>query len=335
MIVIDGSAGEGGGQILRTSVALGALTSKPVTVRNIRAGRNPPGLKPQHVAAIEAVAQVCGAEVKGNYPGYGEIVFEPGPVNAGVFSFDVGTAGSATLVIQSLLPVLAGAGGDFCFTVQGGTDVSWSPQADYLKNVTLPLVERFGPRIRMKIARRGYYPKGGGLVEVRVSGSELKPVSLLEPGGVLAVKGVSHAHISLKERQVCERQANSARKNMVYYDKVGITCDYADTLSVGSGITLWAECKNTILGADFLGARDLRAEEVGRKAALGLLGELQSGACLDKHMADQIVPYLAIAGGKATVSEATEHCKTNIWVCNQFGFDVRLEGKTIIAGGDS
>ena len=330
MIEIDGSHGEGGGQILRTSVALSAFCGKAVKVFNIRAGRDTPGLRPQHVTGIDAVGKICSAKIEGSSVGSSELFFTPGELKSGDFAFDVGTAGAITLIIQSLLPTVVSHPGEFSLRITGGTDVRWSPQADYLKHVTIPLLNKLGCIIELKVLRRGYYPKGGGLVELKVEGvQKLKEIDLTTRGEVKSISGISHAHSSLKERSVCERQANSAKKYLVDYENVNISCEYNDAFSIGSGITLWADCGNTIIGADYLGARELKAEDVGKKAALDLLSALKSSACLDKFMADQIVPYIALAGGKATIAEATEHAKTNVWVCREFGFDVRLAGNTL------
>ncbi|MCX6695945.1 MAG: RNA 3'-terminal phosphate cyclase [Candidatus Altiarchaeota archaeon] len=330
MIEIDGSVGEGGGQILRTSIALSALTGESVRIFKIRAGRDSPGLKPQHVTAIGAVASVCEASVEGNIPKSSEIVFTPSGIKQGKYEFDVGTAGSVTLVLQSLLPAVVSKPGDFSFRITGGTDVSWSPQADYMRNVTVPILEKIGCSIEMKLLKRGYYPKGGGVVELNVHGAgSVKPLNLSGRGEVLSINGVSHASLPLRERSVCERQALSAKKHLVDYRKVELSCEYSDAYSIGSGITLWADCGNTLIGSGCLGARELKAEDVGKKAALDLLSEIKSGACLDRYMADQIVPYIALAGGEVTVSEVTPHCRTNVWACREFGFKVGLEGNVI------
>lgn len=154
-------------------------------------------------------------------------------------------------------------------------------------------------------------------------------MDLTARGDVKSISGISHARIQLKERNVCERQAAGAKKTLMEVNDVNLKCEYADSHSVGSDLILWADCGNTIIGADSLGAKKLKAEDVGRKVAEQLIAEIKSDACLDKHIADQIVPYIALAGGEATVSQITEHAKTNVWVCQQFGYKIEIEGKSI------
>ena len=168
MLEIDGSHGEGGGQIVRMAVALSALRSTAVRVVNVRAKRAKPGLAAQHATAIRAVAGLCAARVQGAEVGSGEFTFEPGPLRSGRFSFDVGTAGAVTLVLQACLPAAFRAG-DTELEIRGGTDVPWSPPLDYFGHVFLGLLRKMGGRAEVEVARRGYYPRGGGLVRVRAA----------------------------------------------------------------------------------------------------------------------------------------------------------------------
>lgn len=340
MILIDGSEGEGGGQILRTSVALSAATGKPVKVCNIRAKRDVPGLRPQHLHAVKAVADLCDAEVSGLYTGSSEIVFKPGEVRGGRFSVDVGTAGSAVLVMQAFMFPAMYASEKTVLRVSGGTDVIRSPTADYLKHVTLKVFERFfGYRGNLEIKRRGYYPAGGGVLELSVEPiAGLKEVCVKEAGSITSVGGVSHAHKDLASRSVAERQAKSAR--IFLYNRLAgsgvdvspdICIEYCDTLSHGSGLTLYAVTENSVIGSDSLGSKGRRAEEVGREAAAKLVDVLQSKAALDPYMGDQVVPYLAVAGGCVSVSSVSLHASTNIDVVNRFGFRVRVDGCVLCA----
>jgi RNA 3'-terminal phosphate cyclase (GTP) len=317
VISIDGSGGEGGGQVLRTSIALSAVTRKPVTVFNIRAKRSNPGLRPQHLNAIQALAKLCGAELKGSSVD---------------LNLDIGTAGSITLVLQALMIPALYAPGRVRVQITGGTDVGWSPSIDYLRFITLPVLRGFGYKAEIRLVQRGYYPVGCGEVVMDFFPSELKPLDLLERGGIISAGGISHAHFGLAKSDVAARQAKSALKGLSHLPiDVEIKEEYVKALSYGSGITLWAETRNSWLGADSLGERGKSSEAVGGEAARNLIKEIDSKASLDKYMADQIIPYIALAGGFARVSEITKHTKTNVDIVNKFGFKVRIEGNTIKA----
>jgi RNA 3'-phosphate cyclase len=340
MIAIDGSRGEGGGQILRTCVALSAVTGHGFRIDNIRAGREKQGIMPQHLNAIDAVARLCNARVEGLKVGSMELEFHPKKIKGGKFNLDIGTAGSVTLVLQALMIPSLHADGKVEVTITGGTDVRWSPPIDYLRFVTLPILERFGYRGRIQLIRRGYYPTGGGEVKALIEpAGHMDRIMLMEQGSVVAVKGVSHCHLDLEKARVARRQARSARPllynklaNIGFAGDIDIKQEHAKALSYGSGITLWIETENSILGADSLGERGKKAELVGLEAARDLIRELDSKVPLDRYMADQIIPYLALAGGTVKVSEVTKHTETNVEVVNEFDFDVRIQGDTIKAG---
>ena len=339
MIEIDGSLGEGGGQILRTSVALSAVTGIPVRIDNIRLGRAEPGLKAQHMAGIRAVADLCNAETEDVSLGSLEVGFTPGAIRTGKVKIDTRTAGSTTLVLQALLFPAFFARNKVTLEVRGGTDVTWSPSADYLKHVTLPVIRQAGFNAKLELTRRGYFPAGGGEIVVEVSPLKgVKEFNLQSRGRILSVNGLSHSNKALEGAGVALRQAKSARtmlynvlSNHGFTGEIGISIEYAEAQSIGSGITLWAETEKTVLGSLEVGEKSKRAEVVGNEAAKNLITELLTNAGLDKHMGDQIIPYLAIAGGKVSVSEVTAHTKTNVEVVNRFGFDVKIEENVISA----
>jgi len=336
MIEIDGSKGEGGGQILRTAVSMSAVTGESVKVFNIRAGRDKSGLMAQHMSSVQAVADLCGAKVDGLTQGSDKISFSPGKIRAGKHNIDVGTAGSVTLVLQSLMLPAFFAPAQVSVQVRGGTDVKWSPSIDYLKFVFLPLIGKFGCRSTVELAGRGYFPAGGGKVIAEIMPSKFRKIEFLKRGKINSVKGSSHAHLGLKGAKVAERQVKGA-EYAVHNDLleegfgrgVAISQEYVNTPSYGSGITLWAETENSILGADALGEKGRRAEDVGIEAGRKLIADITSNGALDRYMADQIIPYLALAGGVISVSEITGHVKSNIDVVNMFGFDVSVKGKRI------
>lgn len=322
MIEIDGSYSEGGGQILRTATALAAVTKKPCQVFNIREGRPKPGLMPQHLLGIQALAQFCNGRLEGDQLGSEEIRFYPEKIKAKNLHIKIETAGSITLVLQSLILPALFAPSPVKITFDGGaTDTFFSPTIDYFQYVFLKILEKIGSKTEVNILRRGYYPEGGAKVEVTVFPSKLKNLNLSERGSFKKILALSGASNVLKDKKVTERQLAGVREvlgnlKLLTEEKI----EYYDTLCPGSQICLIAEFENAIIGTDNLGKLGKRAEDVGGEVALELLKEQKSGGCLDKHLADQILPYMALAPGKSqiTVSEITNHCKANIWVIEKF-----------------
>ncbi len=329
MIEIDGSLGEGGGQILRTTVALAAALQKEVRINKIRAGRSEPGIKAQHLAGVRAAAQMCDATVEGAEVGSGDVIFRPGRLKAGKFRFDVGTAGSVSLVLQTLMPLGAFLPGKVELELVGGTDVKWSPPIDYLRMVVLPVLESMKYTALVDLQRRGHYPRGGGFVRFTSNPvASLAPINGRVPGAIRSVSGISHA-VGLP-RRVAQRQAESARRILsakgLAVDE--IVLDVPETSqNAGSGVVLWAGTENgTVLGGDCVGEKGKPAEEVGAEAAQRLVEEIESHGFLDSHMGDMVVPYMALAKGvsEVTVSRITQHCLTNLRIAEQLA-GVRFE----------
>lgn len=339
MKVIDGSYGEGGGQILRTSVALSCITGEDIKVIKIRAKRPKPGLKRQHITAIKAAATLCKAEVEGLELGSTEIVFRPGSIISGSFKFNIGTAGSITLVLQTLLPIMLYTPSNVTVELRGGTDVPWSPPIDYFRNVITWHVSKLSNSvIKTELIRRGHYPRGGGIVRVSVinPSRELNSLRLIKRGDIKYIKGNSHC-VRLP-RHVAERQASAAKDELIKEGinvPIDINTEWYEAskdphLDPGSGIVLWCVCDNTVLGADSLGAKGKRAELVGTEAARKLIKDLRTGMALDTHMSDNIVPYVALAKGESLVgcSELTMHAFTNVWlVKNVLNVEASVEGE--------
>ena len=322
MIEIDGSHGEGGGQLLRMAVALSAVTRTPITVRRIRAGRPNPGLAAQHVTALRAVADLASAEVRGLEIGSAELTFTPGDLVGGDRSFDVGTAGSVTLVLQACLPVAFAAKESTHLRVVGGTDVKWSPPLDFFAKVFLPWVRRLGGQADLLSHRRGYYPRGGGEVEISVQPTaSWSLLRLTEPGAVERVRGI--AHISNLSDDVARRMKEAALRRLHGLPDTKIEeriYPGEDAVGQGGAVVLWAEREHTLLGADALAERGKSAERVGEEAAEKLEAEILSGATVDTHAADQIVVYLALADGPSSfmVREVSSHLRTMAWLIPQF-----------------
>ena len=335
MIEIDGSYGEGGGQILRTAVSLSALTMKSVRITNIRAGRPKPGLKRQHIAGIELTGRLVDATIRGLEIGSSTVEFIPHERRSGTFDYDVGTAGSISLVLQAVLPPAVLSPDSVTFHLRGGTDVKWSPPVDYMVNVFVPTVERLGPTIKIEQKRRGHYPKGGGMVICEVfPAGKIDSRELVNFGDLRSVSGISHC-VRLPGH-IASRQAQSASR--VILDKLAIKSDIISEsypkgddphFGPGSGIVLWAEDEQgTRLGSDMLGERGKSAEDVGSSAGTRLAREVESGLAVDSHLCDMLVPYMAIASGtsKMGVSEITSHLTTNIWVTEKIlGVQLELE----------
>jgi RNA 3'-phosphate cyclase len=322
MIEIDGSFGEGGGQILRTATALAAVLKIPCRVFNIRKGREKPGLQTQHLLGLRALAELCNGRLEGDYLNSTEIKFYPGEIKAKDLVVKIETAGSITLCIQTLLPVALFAKNPIKISFKGGgTDVPFSPTIDHFRYVFLKILEKMGAKVEIEILRRGYYPEGGAKINAKIFPTKLKPINLIERGEIKKILIISGASQSLKNKKVAERQIAGVKEvlgklNLPMEEKI----EYYETQSPGSQICLIAEFEDTILGTDNLGKFGKRAEDVGKEAALELLKEQKTDACLDKHLADQILPYMALAPEKSqvTVSEITEHCKTNVWVIEKF-----------------
>lgn len=322
MIEIDGSHGEGGGQLLRTAVALSALTHKPVTVSRIREGRPNPGLAAQHVTALRAVGELASAQVGGLEIGSSKVVFEPGELRGGDHAFDVGTAGSVTLVLQACLPVAFAAKEATRLRIVGGTDVQWSPPLDYFARVFLPLVRRMGGQADLLSHRRGYYPRGGGEVEIVVQPTAVwSALVISDPGAVERVRGI--VHVSNLPGDIPTRMKQAAIRGVHGIADVKIeerVYPSEDAVGQGGAAVLWVEREHALLGASALAERGKSAERVGEEAAAALEAEILANATVDVHAADQIVAYLALADRPSSflVREVSLHLRTMAWLVPQF-----------------
>jgi RNA 3'-terminal phosphate cyclase (ATP) len=349
-VVIDGSFGEGGGQILRTSLTLAALTGRALTVEKIRAGRRNPGLAAQHLTAVRTAAALCRAEVSGDALGSQALSFRPaGPPQAGAYVCDVaearegGSAGAATLVLQTVLLPLAFAAGESQVVVKGGTHVPWSPPFDFARDVWLATLARLGVAATLELVTWGWYPAGGGELRLTVSGRggaagaaaepeaarpRLTPLSLPEHGSLSRVFG--RAVAANLPAHVAQRMADRSRALLA---AAGIAAEIAPirarAASPGAGLFLTAEYEHVRAGFSALGKRGKAAEVVAEEAVSALLAHRDSGAAVDLHLADQLVPPLAVAAGPSryTAERVTRHLTTNAWVVERFGLArIAIEG---------
>ncbi|MBW2040311.1 MAG: RNA 3'-phosphate cyclase, partial [Deltaproteobacteria bacterium] len=284
-------------------------------------GRTNPGLRAQHLAGVQALADICHAAVKVLQLGSQKIIFKPREVTGGELLIDIGTAGAIGLILQTLMLPAIKAPSPLRLRIIGGTDVPWAPTAGYLMEVALPLLGKMAYQGKMVVTKRGYFPRGGGEVLAELKRASLFPLKLLDRGSVQIIKGRSHASEALRARRVAERQREGAIKVLERYDcPYDIEVEYGPAVSPGSGIDLWALSEGIVLGSNALGARGKRAQEVGAEAASALLRQISSGAALDEWMGDQILPFLTVVKGESIISvpRITDHLRTNLWVIGQF-----------------
>jgi RNA 3'-terminal phosphate cyclase (ATP) len=320
MFEIDGSQKSGSGTILRLAIALACITAQPLHIYNIRQNRPSSGLKPQHLAAVKTAAKICNAELEGAVLNSREVWFRPREIQGGNFKVEIGTAGSIPMLLMTALPVCAFSKNPFQLSVSGGTDVPHSPTINYLQHVLLPILRRMGFYVEITVHSRGYYPRGGGEVTMAAKPqSQLQAIELREFGKPKNIKGISVCTF-LDDRKVAERQAKAAHEYLFdkgYTTSIQIINDKSNPLQRGSSITLWVETDaGVILGADAVGEIRKTSEEVGKAAAMKLHQELSASPTVDLHLADMLVPYIALAKGKSTffTRVISDHLETNIWL---------------------
>ncbi len=328
VIEIDGSFGEGGGQVLRTALALSALTGQPARIYRIRAGRRKPGLAPQHLTGVLAPAQVCDAGVRGAAIGSMELIFQPGlKPRPGTYVFDVadvagrGSAGSVMLLLQTLLLPLALADGTSHLTLKGGTHVPWSPPFDYLAHVYLPMLARMGGKANCRLDAWGFYPAGGGQISAVIDGAggTLAPMILVKRGDLTRVQGVAVA--CNLPADIAQRIANRARNVLAEAGlRVDITARRERGVAPGAGLFLLVEYEYAVAGFSALGAKGKPSEQVADEVCRDLLAHHAGGAPVDAHLADQLLLPMALADGRSEFRtlRVTQHLLTNAHVIRQF-----------------
>jgi RNA 3'-terminal phosphate cyclase (ATP) len=325
-VEIDGSMGEGGGQVLRTSLTLAVLTGRALRLENIRARRPKPGLMAQHLKAVEAAAAISGARVEGAKLGSGSLHFEPQEIRPGAYSFDIGTAGSTSLVLQTILLPLAFASEPSTVAITGGTHVPWSPSFHYLDRQWAPHLRRIGFDSRLELEQAGFYPRGGGRVKATISPSSRRaPLRILDRGALLRIRGISG--VGKLDRSIAERQARRATETLAGACRdIAIEVVEVPAASPGTFLLLLAECERSQACYCALGARGKRAEQVADEAAQGILAFLAGTGAVDPWLADQLVLPLSITTGDSELRTAsvTTHLLTNAQVVKEF-LPVRIE----------
>jgi len=344
---LDGA--HAGGQFVRTALTLSVLQNEAVRITNVRGNRSTPGLRHQHLAVLETLAELCEAEVSGAELGAETVEFDPGlertadasdwagpgrgRLEGGEYAVDIGTAGSTTLLFDSLLPLASVLESQLSVTVTGGTDVKWSPPLEYVRRVKLPLLQRFGLTASCEVDRRGFYPDGGGRMTLHVAPANLERIDLVERGSLEGVRLYATESESLADRDVAFRQAEGAFERLALADhNLAVTERVEETVaspSPGSALVIRVDHGTAVAGFSALGERGKPAERVGEDAADAanrFLEQTGNGAApVDRHMGDQLLVYLALEGGRLRVPAVTDHVVASCELLEAFGAKVHLE----------
>jgi len=346
-MIIDGS--KGGGQVLRTALAMSLLTNMPFQIKDIRTNRPNPGLKQQHYTAIKIIQEIYDVNVSDFEIGSKELTFIPksNKLKTKRIKCDIVTAGSITLLLQSILPVLIFNDAKLIIAdIKGGTDVAYSMPFDFFKMVFLPHIRYLVKTIDVKLLKRGFYPKGNGQIYLKIKPQYINDhedfkdfqnymleqdlkLDQMVKGKLLNINGLSFATRDLQKREVAERQARSAKLLLKQYAKTNIRIEYCNSSSTGTAIILYAKYSPTayvdisdkhpvVLGADALGEQKVSAESVGKSAATDMIDLINSEAVVDEHVADNLIPFMAIVGGKIKTKSITEHIEANAYTVNEF-----------------
>lgn len=340
MIEIDGAERSGSGTILRVSVALAALLGEPLHVVRARAARGKPGLRPQHVTAIAACAELCDAETDGLEVGSSEFRFHPRAApRGGEYAWEIGTAGSTTMLAMSVLPLAAFADGPLSARIVGGVFQDFAPSAQHLIHVLAPLLARTGFAFELEVLRPGYVPRGAGEIELRARpvGGALGPIRLEARGEVEEIRGTALSS-HLERARVSERMAEACEERLAEAGLEATIERVYDATARQAGAALAIRATTTtgcVFGADMAGAPGRPSERIGRRVAEDLIEDLRAGGTVDRHAADMLVPWAAIAGGESAwiAPDATDHLTTNLWLVGELGARAELTGRRVQVTG--
>jgi RNA 3'-terminal phosphate cyclase (ATP) len=329
MIEIDGSEKSGSGTIVRDAVSFAVLTGQEIYLKNIRAKRDKPGLRPQHLKGVEACRQICQGEMEGAEVGSRAIRFRPREIiKGGSFNWDIGTAGPTTMLASTILPLAIFAQDPSIHKIAGGLFQDFAPSAYHLKYVLFPILNKMGIDIDLEIIQPGYVPQGRGVIEIKVSPpkEKIRPLTALEQGEITEIKGIALSSL-LRERKVSERMANECQKEIKvkgYTPEIEIAYDTEDnpvyqktSIQAGASLAIWARTiTGCLIGSDMAGKLGRRAEFIGRQVAKNLIEDLETGATVDRHSADQLIPFCALAEGisEYLIPRMTEHVNTRLWL---------------------
>jgi RNA 3'-terminal phosphate cyclase (ATP) len=319
---------------------MASLLGEDLRITNIRAKRDKPGLRPQHLAAVKACAEIGGASLTGAEVGSREMTFRPGKtIRGGDYRWEIGTAGSTTLLAMMLLPVSSFAPAETAFEATGGLFQDFAPSAHHMQHVLFPSLAKMGVEASLQIVRPGYVPGGGGTIRVKIRPviRRLSAISLREQGKVTSVSGVALSS-HLREQEVSHRMAEACREVLSAKGfAAAIERVYDDTAAqAGASLAVWAETDTgCLLGSDQAGRRGRRSENIGRYVADCLLADLATGATVDRFLADQLIIYAALADGVSeyVLPALTDHVDANLWLVEEFGARTRLDGNKLLIEG--
>jgi RNA 3'-terminal phosphate cyclase (ATP) len=349
MIEIDGSHKSGSGTIVRDAVSLSALTGQPLYIKNIRMKREKPGLRSQHLKGIEACCQICQGELQNVHIGSKEINFIPGKtLYGGEYYFDIGTAGSTALLASILLPVSIFSKKVLIVKIRGGLFQDFAPSAYYLQYVLFPVLRRMGIHVELKILQAGYYPKGNGLLQVHTEPQreKIQPLSLLDQGRICRISGLALSSL-LEEKKVSDRMAAACRSSLkargyrsdikVIYDTRRHSAFSKVAIQAGACLMIWAETSNgCLIGSDMAGAPRRSAESIGEQVAKNLITDLETGTTVDRYLADQLIPFCALADGTSEflIPRVTRHVESRLWLVEKIlGARTQIRENWIIIQG--
>lgn len=341
MLTIDGSRYSGSGTIVRQAVAFSALTGRPIHMINARAKRDKPGFRLQHIRVVQAIAELVNGQAEGLTPGSQEFRFRPGALKAGRhYHWDIGSAGSTTMLGLGVLPVLAFVGSPVTVELRGGLFQDFAPSVFHLQHVLLPLLEFMGCHTELEIKRPGYVPRGQGILHLRVNPvtDALQPLVREELGPITRIWGIALSS-HLEERRVSQRMADAAHELLVeagYRVEIETRHD-TEALQRGAALALFADQGTLVrLGADQAGALGRRAESIGKHVARQLLEEIQTGATMDRFASDQIIPFAALAEGESRflIPTVTDHVTTSAWLAELFlDAQIQIDGQRMVING--